>query len=302
MTMRIVCLAMRLMNGCDLQALRSVGVYGFIFSLFPILALGADVAPGSEGWAFEELGRFHAPEARQGVCADDEHLYVISNHDIGKYLKQNGERVATWGCEKGDPLTHINAGIIFQGKLYCAHSNYPGVPHVSSVEIWDPRTLKHMGVISFGRTDGSLTWFDRRNGNWLACLVHYAGRGGEAGRGPEWSRLVEFDDLWRPTGRGWIFPEELIRFLGKRGFGISGGAIGPDGLLFVTGHDEKALCVLQFPEYGSVLKWVATVPVTAEGQSFAWDPVKPDVVHMIIKEKRLVITGRVTRPEPTGKH
>jgi len=264
------------------------------------VAVADETYPGANGWSFEELRRFPAPEARQGVAADTEYLYVISNHDLAKYLKGTGIRRATWSCPKGQPLTHINAGVIFGGRLYCAHSNYPGVPHLSSVEIWDPADLSHAGAVSFGRTDGSITWIDRREGRWIACFVHYGGRGGEAGRGPEWSRLVEFDDGWCPTGRGWVFPPGLIAFLGRRGFGISGGALGPDGLLFVTGHDEKALCVLEFPKAGSTLRWIATVPVTAEGQAFAWDPVEPGVVHMIIKDSRHVVTGRISRTEPTN--
>ncbi len=256
--------------------------------------------PGAEGWHFEELQRFKAPEARQGVAADRDFFYVISNHDLGKYSRSTHERVAAWSCPTGKPLTHVNAGVVFGGRFYGAHSNYPGVPHVSSVEIWDPATLQHVGTISLGRTDGSLTWIDRRAGRWIACFVHYAGKGGEPGRGPDWTRLVELDDDWRPTGRGWVFPPELITFLGARGYGISGGAIGPDGFLFVTGHDEKALCVLKFPDAGSTLRWVATVPVTAEGQAFDWDPVEPGVIHLILKKDRLVITGRITRTGPAG--
>ncbi len=269
-----------------------MGLFSFAFS--------EEAYPGPNGWSFEELRRFPAPEARQGVATDGEYLYVISNHDLAKYGKVTGVRLAAWNCPKGQPLTHVNAGVIFEGRLYCAHSNYPGVPHVSSVEIWDPANLRHVDAISFGRTDGSITWIDRREGKWIACFVHYSGRGGEPGRGPEWSRLVEFDDAWRPTGRGWVFPPDLIVFLGGRGFGISGGALGPRGFLFVTGHDEKALCVLEFPAEGSTLRWVATVPVTAEGQAFAWDPVEPGMIHMIIKGARLVVTGRIAWAETAG--
>lgn len=251
--------------------------------------------PPAGSWSFTELRRFAAPEARQGVAADGEFLYVISNHDLGKYRKSGGERLAVWSCPEGDPLTHINAGLVYRGRLYGAHSNYPGVPHVSSVEMWDPATLRHLGSVSFGRTDGSLTWIDRRDGRWLACFVHYAKRGGEPGKDQSWTRLAEYDDEWRPTGRGWVFPAALLAHLGSRGFSMSGGAIGPGGFLFVTGHDEKELCVLEFPPGASTLRWVATIPMTAEGQAFAWDPVEPGGIHLILKGARQVITGRVTR-------
>ncbi len=252
-------------------------------------------APASAGWTFAEIQRIPALEARQGVATDGTFLYAITNRGLGKYRADTGERVAAWEGSADGPIIHLNAGIVHQGRLYCAHSNYPGVPMFSSVEIWDTKDMKHTGSHSFGRTDGSLTWFDRRNGRWIVCFVHYAKRGGEPGRGPEWTRLVEFDDEWRETG-GWALPGNLVAQLAGRGYSCSGGAVGPDGRLYVTGHDETELYVLDFPTAGPELSWVATVPVTAEGQAFAFDPVKPGVVHMILKRTKEIITGRITPP------
>lgn len=270
------------------------------------LTLAAVVPPtkaveGTNPWRFEELSRRPAVEARQGVAATADALYAIGNHELGKYDRATGRRLARWECPEGDPLTHLNAGVVHQGRLYCAHSNYPGVPMFSSVEIWDTDTLRHVGSHSFGRTDGSLTWFVRRNDRWLACFVHYAKRGGEPGRGPEWTRLVEYDDAWRPTGAGWVFPPDLVARLASRGYSISGGALGPGGHLFVTGHDEPEFYILKFPEAGPALRWVGTVAMTGEGQAFAWDPVEPGVVHLILKRTREIITGRVTGPQTETK-
>lgn len=271
-------------------------ILGLLTPLWLIGAPGADhLAP--HGWKFTEINRFHAPEARQGVAADAEYLYVISNHDLGKYRKTTGERVRTWSCSKGDPLIHLNAGVVYEGRLYCAHSNFPGIPNTSSVEIWNPETLERIESISFGRTDGSLTWIDRRKDRWIACFVYYGDRYGVPGKGQEWTRLAEYDDDWRPTGRGWIFPPDALIHLGSRGFSVSGGAIGPDGYLFITGHDEKELLVLAFPDGGSQLKWLATVPMSGEGQSFAWDPIQAGVIHVIVKRDRLVVTGRIEQTE-----
>jgi hypothetical protein len=113
------------------------------------VAANAPSIPSAGGWRYADIRRFPAPEARQGVAADDEFLYVISNHAIGKYRKDTGVRVAAWECPPGQPLTHLNAGIVQAGRLYCAHSNYPGVPNLSSVEIWDTATLQHVGSHSF---------------------------------------------------------------------------------------------------------------------------------------------------------
>lgn len=255
----------------------------------------ATAIPGSDGWRFEEIRRFAAPEARQGVAADRDFLYAIGNTAVAKYRKDTGERVASWSCPEAAPLIHLNAGVVHAGRLHCAHSNYPGVPNLSSVEIWDTAALRHVGSVSFGRTDGSLTWIDRRDGRWLACFVHYGKKGGEPNRGPEWSHIVEYDDEWRPTGRGWAFPADVVAHLGARGYSMSGGGIGPGGRLFVTGHDETELCVLEFPEAGPSLKWVATIPVPAEGQAFAWDPAEAGVIHLILKRTREIVSGRVRR-------
>lgn len=253
-------------------------------------------APANGDWSYVDIRRFPAPEARQGVAADDGFLYIISNHALGKYRKETGVRVAAWECPLGEPLTHLNAGVVHAGRLYCAHSNYPGVPNLSSVEIWDTKTLKHVGSHSFGRADGSFTWLDRRNGRWIACFVHYSGKGGEPGRGAEWTRLVEFDDEWRVTG-GWAFPGDLMKILAVRGFSVSGGAFGSDGLLYVTGHDDTALYVLRMPQAGPTLEWVGTIPISAQGQAFGWDPHEPGILYTLSKAGREIIVGRVTRAQ-----
>lgn len=272
-----------------------------VFSAEPVTPV-VSATPSTDGWRYVDIRRMPASEARQGVAADDEFLYVISNHALGKYRKNTGARVAGWECPAGEPLTHLNAGIVHEGRLYCAHSNYPGVPNVSSVEIWDTTTMQHVGSHSFGRADGSFTWLDRRNGRWIACFVHYGGKGGEPGRGPEWTRLVELDDEWRQTG-GWVFPDNLMQKLGARGFSVSGGAFGPGGFLFVTGHDDAALYVLAMPEAGPALKWVATIPISAQGQAFGWDPREPGLLYTLSKAGREIIVGRVTRASeaPVGR-
>jgi hypothetical protein len=255
---------------------------------------GTPAGPGAGGWKFTELRRVPAAEAHQGVVSDGEFIYAIGDCAIGKYRAQSGERVAVWECPKGEPLIHLNAGIVWRGVLYCAHSNFPGVPMTSSVELFDPATLKHIGSHSLGRTDGSLTWIDRYQDGWVACFVHYGRKGGEPGRGPEWARLVRFDDAWRQTG-GWTFPPELVARLGVNGFSFSGGAFGPGGNLFVTGHDEALLFELGFPEGGTVLRWLASIPISASGQAFGWDPRETGVLYTISRKGSAVIVGRLTR-------
>jgi len=278
---------------------------------FTALASAADkpaaTAPAlitATGWGYVELRRFVAPEARQAVLADREFLYVISNHAIGKYRKATGERVALWDGGEGGEVIHLNAGVLFEGRLYGVHSNYPGVPMLSSVEMFDPATLKHIGSHSFGRMDGSFTWLDRAPvkmagataARWIACFVHYGERGAEPGRDGAWTQIVSLDAEWRRTA-GWALPPALIERFGGRGYSASGGAFGPGGYLYVTGHDNTELYVLEFPEAGSVMRWIATVPIPSEGQAFGWDPEEPGVLYSILKRTREVIVGRVTWPK-----
>lgn len=267
----------------------------------PVATTASAPAPKPFG-RYEELRRLPAPEAGQGAFADRGFIYAINNHTLGKYAKETGRRVASWeGGDKG-PFIHLNAGIVHEGRLYGAHSNYPTVPMESSVEIFDAATLQPVGAHKFGRTDGSFTWLDRRErstlhsgGTWIACFVHYGQRGGAPGRGPEHTRIVEFDAQWQPL-RTWTLPPALIAKIGAKGYSLSGGAFGPRGLLYATGHDEPELFVLDLPAEGKTATWLGTIPITAEGQAFGWDPVESGVLYTIGRKTREVIVGRVTLP------
>ena len=253
---------------------------------------GNDPAGSTPGWGYTELRRFKAPEAGQGVVVDREFFYAINNHAIGKYRKTTGERVLQWdGGEAGD-FIHFNAGILFEGRLLAAHSNSPGIPMLSSIEYFNPATLQHTGSHSFGRTDGSFNWLDRRNGRWIACFVHY-GKNGEPGRDASWTQIIEYDNAWQRTA-GWALPAALVARFG--GYSASGGAFGPGGHLYVTGHDNTELYVLDFPAGGSVMKWIATLPITAEGQAFCFAPEQPEMLYTVLKRTKEVIVGRVTVP------
>lgn len=279
----------------------------FLPLLVASFALAAESAlksiSATPGWRYEELRRFKAPEAGQGVAVDAEFFYAINNRTIAKYRKASGERVAIWEGAKDGPISHLNAGLVREGRLYTVHSNFPAVPMLSSLEVFDPATLRPIATHSFGRVDGSFTWLDRHEVptasgprvRWVACFVHYGNRGGEPGRDPTWTQIIAFDDEWRRTA-GWGLPRELIARFGDRGYSASGGAFGPGGFLYLTGHDNPELYVLAFPAAGSVLRWIATVPIPAEGQAFAWDPVERGVLYTILRRTKEVMVGRVTAP------
>lgn len=242
-------------------------------------------------WMSEEIARFPTVEATQGVAVDGEFFYGITNRQIGKYRKNDGKRVTGWKDEKGGPLIHLNAGYVQDGKLICAHSNFPGVPMFSSLEIWDVQTLKHVDSHSFGIGPGSLTWTTEKDGVRYACFADYAWKSsGNPNKGPAYTQLVRYDDQWRNIG-GWGFPRELIAQFGQSS--SSGGAFGPGGFLYATGHDEKELYVLDFPEAGSTLRWIATVPVPWEGQAFAFDPTDEMVVYGIVRKTKEVVVVKI---------
>ena len=231
------------------------------------------------------LHRFKAAEANQGVAVDAQHFYAITNHVIGKYRKDNGERVAGGEGAKDGRIKHLNAGIVLDGKLYCAHSNFPALPEESSVEIWDTATMQPVDKHVFEKPTGSLTWVDRKDGAWFACFAHY-----KQTSDPAKSCVVKFNDQWQEQAR-WSFPIKLIeRFAGMSS---SGGSFGPGGHLFVTGHDAKELYVLDVPASSGELQWLSTIPISAAGQAFAWDRGEDGVLYSIQRKTKEVVVSRI---------
>jgi len=244
---------------------------------------------GKKGaWQHEELKRYKAEEAHQGVAVDDAHFYAITNTAIGKYRKDTGERIGGWKDEKGGHIKHLNAGVVLDGKLWCAHSNYPEMPMKSSVEVFDPKSMKHLESIDLTSVGGSLTWVDRRDGWWYACFAQYAKTGD-----PSRTRVVRFDLNWKSAAEV-RFPTEMVKKFGKNS--SSGGSFGPDRHLFITGHDAQELYVLDHPVEGDEWKWQTAIPISAHGQAFAWDRSQPGVLWSIDRKTKQVIVSHLSRP------
>lgn len=245
--------------------------------------------PEPSGQRYVELQRFPAAEARQGVAADADHFYAVSNYHIAKYSRDTGEKVAEWAGGPDGPLIHLNSCIVLDARLVCAHSNHPGIPMLSSVEIFDAATLEHVDSHSFGSYEGSLTWAIRRDGEWWVGFAHYANYSGIPGRGSEWTSLVRFDDEWNRKEE-FAFPVTLIDRLSPNS--TSGGNWGADGNLYVTGHDAEEIYVLRLPEMGSVLEWIDTRPAPMAGQAWVFEPDEPSIVWGIVRGR-----GEVVRAE-----
>ncbi|MCL4206686.1 MAG: nucleoside hydrolase [Pirellulaceae bacterium] len=243
--------------------------------------------PSAGRWQSQELRRFPAKEANQGVAVDAEFFYVIDNRAIGKYRKATGERVGGWRDERDGELKHLNAGVVLGDRLTCAHSNYPSIPERGSVEIWDTATMQHVGRHRFEDPPGSLTWVDRRGDAWFACFAHY-----RATSDPGQTSVVRLDAQWRAAAT-WRFPPALVKRFGS--YSASGGAFGPGGHLFVTGHDARELYVLDFPADGAELIWLNTIPISTAGQAFAWDPTEPGVLYSIDRKTSDVVVSQIAQ-------
>jgi hypothetical protein len=79
----------------------------------------------------------------------------------------------------------------------------------SSIEIFDTATLQHLDSHGLGSGHGSATWIGTRDDAWWVAFAHYAGKGGDPGRGPEHTKLVQYDRTWRELD-AWTFPKAVI--------------------------------------------------------------------------------------------
>lgn len=278
----------------------SEAVWSFIF--IPIAAAGSQVdlrsvptyePPEPARLEAETLARFSAAEALQGVAVDTRHFYAIANFAVGKYDRGSGERVGGWVGRRRGLIGHLNSCFVESARLWCANSNHPEVPMASSVEIFDTDSMEHDESHSLGLMDeGSLTWFARLDDGWIVGFAHYNDETGEPYKSNAYAGVHTFDTMWRRTG-GWRLPPKLVERMEPQA--ASGGAIGPDGLLYVFGHHEPELYVLAKPAMGPTLLHVATIEVEAEGQAFAFDPTEDDVIWVISRPNREVRSIRLPR-------
>ncbi len=234
----------------------------FLLLLFP--------AVFCHGQSYRAVRSFRCPGAGQGVAVDDRYFYAIGNQQITKYSK-DGDSLATWQERDTRLIRHFDGGIVVDGLLYCSHSNFPEVPMASSIEIFDPEKMVHVGTVSLGIDNGSCTWVVPGEDCWYVCFAHYDRFGGNAGGEPlrdaSWTQIVQYDKQWRRL-QGWILPPELIREI--RPMSLSGGLF-LNGKFYCTGHDARKLYVLEFPPYGMRLRWTGTIDIPFNGQGIAID-------------------------------
>jgi hypothetical protein len=257
----------------------------------PLLFAAALLAAPATGLAAEKITAefvksFPAVQARQAVAVDGEHFYAINNHTIVKYEKATGKEVLTFEGGTEGPFTHLDSGVVVDGKLYAAHSNYPDWPMASSVEIFDAGTLQPVATYSFGIERGSLTWLDRDpRGNWWGAFANYNrvfDKSPLAYGNKFATQIVRFGPDWR-VAEAWVLPDALVEKFGD--MSNSGGSFGPDGRLYITGHDNAELYIVEPPKAGPVMRWTATIPLKIAGQGIAFDRSAPGTIYGVIRDK-----------------
>lgn len=231
----------------------------------------------------KQIGEFVISEANQGVGVDDKYFYAVDNQTIAKYDKKTGALIDRWQGEKNGSIIHLDGATILDGKIYCPHSNYSQWPMTSSVEIWDANTMKHIGNHSFGINWGSLTWVDFYDGHWWATFANYDKLYGP-GKTPYGykaaTQMVKFSADWAYE-ESWVLPKSILdRF---EDMSNSGGSWGPDGYLYLSGHDPAEIYKMRLPSEGSILELVAVLPMNIRGQGIAWDRSDRGVIYGIIR-------------------
>lgn len=216
--------------------------------------------------SFKIIKTYAAPEAKQAVAADGHYFYAIDDAQVVKYNLQ-GSRVGAWQPAPESHIKHLNSGFVKDGRLYMAHSNYPAVPRLSTIEILDTKTMEHFRTLEFGAFDGAaniVVWHDDA---WWVLFAHYTGSKAEPGRTSADTRLDKFNIGWERTD-SYYLPKELIAKIEPKS--ISGGAFGSNGELYLTGHDAAEVYNVRFPKEGKVLEYVNAYPVECEGQGIDW--------------------------------
>jgi hypothetical protein len=214
----------------------------------------ADSRPTESKWV--KTRSLQAEEAYQAAAAHGPWVFAITNHKIAKYDRKSGQKLA----ESRGKARHLNSGFVHEGKLYCAHSNYPRVPEDSEILVLDFESMELTTFKDFGNYGGSLTWAVRHDDAWWCNFARY-------GADNAGTFLVRFDEEWQETGR-WTYPRGVLESIGRAS--ISGG-LWLESDLVVTDHDHRVLYRLRLPKEGTVLKLVRKEAAPFPGQGIAYD-------------------------------
>jgi hypothetical protein len=241
-------------------------------SIFIAICL-CTLALAAEPREWVKTDRLPAREANQAAAADERYVYAVDNAVIARYDRKSRERIdASIGDAK-----HLNSGFLHEGKLYCAHSNYPGTPEQSEIKVLDPMTMKLTTFQDFGNFGGSLTWVVWHEGHWWCNFARYGKQNHE-------TFLVKFNAEWKEQAR-WTYPQAIIDKLGT--YSISGGVWLSDEIL-ATDHDHRVIYRLRLPTAGQTLELVGEDRTPFPGQGIAVDPATKGIIGIDRGKKEVV--------------
>jgi hypothetical protein len=265
--------------------------FGFVLAIAAMAAFahGISLLVRQES-GFDKIGQFAIPHARQAVAVSEEFLFGIDDSAIGQYDKETGALLASWKAPASSLIKHLNSGIVIGEKLLAAHSNYPDYPIRNSLESWDSETLAYAGTRNLSGQYGYAVWVDRFDQSWWVAFAHYEKTRPKTGFGSENTILVRFNDSWKELD-SWVYPGELIQRMAPKS--NSGGAWGPHGILYLTGHDSAEVYAT-FPDPAKdQLTLLDVFPIDNAGQGIAWDPSNSDVLFAMKRSGRIVTYSKL---------
>lgn len=238
----------------------------------------------------EVVHRIEAEHARQGVASDGRNIYAVDNSAITRIAISSGKVTGEW---TGDPekFPHLNSCTVVSSELVCAASNYPALPQLSTIEVFDLYALRHKRSISLGALPGSLTTLERHDGAWWATFANYDDRGTPAGRNHRDTFLARLNEDFM-IDRLWGLPAPVLDLLAPKS--ISGASWGQNGLLYLSGHDKPEIYAMKLPEAGPVLDHVGTFSISTNGQAIDVDPKDPGLLWSIDRKSKVVVGSRLS--------
>lgn len=260
-----------------------------LINSFLTLFLLASNCDASE-MSIQELQRVHIPEAHQAVAVDSSSFYAIANRSIARYDKRTSKKIGEWSAPDGSHILHLNSGIVLDEKLHCANSNWPISPLKNTIEVFSTDTLTHVATRTFEITEGAINWIERHQDAWWVVFAFY-------GDEVEQTFLARYNNDWEETGR-WSFPKTVLQRF--RPNSNSGGAFGPNGKLFATGHDHAELYVMELPAQPGELKHLSTISAPIAGQGIAWDRSDIGTLYGIVRKTKEVVKMRLSNAAAHG--
>lgn len=268
-------------------ALIAIAVCVMVVAWWPLAAAGQP-EPATRsivrrpGWTAQQA--IASPHAIQAAVVSTSHAYAISNTTVAQYDRSSGRLMATGTAV--DAL-HLNSGFFFDGKIYCAHSNYPAEPPESDIRVFDPTTGQLSLVHRFQNPPGSLVWCVQRNGNWWCCFAWYRAENAR-------TVVIEFAESdFVHELRRFTFPESVVA--DWDGMSASGGIWDGDTLL-VSHHHFPVLYRLAVPDTGTELEFVEALTCPFPGQGIAADPLTGGLVGIDRAARRIIFAERERDP------